>query len=101
MSVGQVGGDEESETHSDSPWFAGVLGDDEEVRLSWSATEVHWANEWQSAPDETEFVATDRRVVFATRDGTTSIGYDHVWAVMTDAAADGFDVSSAFVASGG
>lgn len=99
MSVGRVDADEEfADQHAE---FADALADGEEVRLSWSATEVHWADEWRSVPDEATFAATDRRVLFVAGDSTTSIGYDHVRAVITDSATGGPDLSTAFVACGG
>jgi hypothetical protein len=99
MSVGQVGSDGDSEAEGRP--FAGVLAADEEVRLSWSATGVHWAHEWRSAPERTTFAATDRRIVFGAEDAPTSIGYDHVRAVETDSASTGPGLSTAFLGCGG
>ncbi|UPV99842.1 hypothetical protein M0R88_15150 [Halorussus gelatinilyticus] len=100
MSVGEVGvedGERDLPAAIEAELQAG-----EEVRRSWTAGNVHWANQWQVLPDSpTHFAATDRRVVFATGDETTSIGYNHVRAVETDPADDGMDLSVAFRACGG
>lgn len=82
--------------------FADVLAADEEIRLSWEATEVRWANErWTNLQSPTAFAATDRRVVFETGETATSIGYDRIRVVKTDAASDGRDVSTTLVGCGG
>lgn len=82
--------------------FADVLADDEEVRLSWEATGVQWANErWTDLQSPTAFAATDRRVVFETGETATSVGYDRIRAVKIDAANDGRGVSTALVGCGG
>lgn len=82
--------------------FADVLADDEEVRLSWGATGVRWANErWTDLQSTTAFAATDRRVVFETGETATSVGYDRIRAVKTDAASDARGASTALVGCGG
>lgn len=82
--------------------FTDELADDEEVRLSWTAGEVRWANQWGADVESpTAFAATDRRVLFETGDGVTSIGYNRVRAVNTDSAAGGPDLSMAFLVCGG
>ncbi|WP_135851163.1 hypothetical protein [Halorussus salinus] len=100
MSVGEVGVEEGGR---DLPAaIEAELEASEEVRRSWTAGNVHWANQWQVLPDATtHFAATDRRIVFATGDETTSIGYNHVRAVETDPAGGGMDLSVAFRACGG
>lgn len=97
MSVGRV---EDGEASTERVPFADVLEATEEVHRSWEATDVHWANQWRSAPDATAFAATDRRILFATEGGQTSIGYNHVRAVETDTS-DAMDLSVAFVVCGG
>lgn len=100
MSIGQFGDEEIPDEHETR--FRDRLESNEEVRLSWTASNVRWANQWHPAPESpTHFAATDRRILFETRDGVTSIGYEHVRAVRTDPASDGPDLSLAFVACGG
>ena len=97
MSLGRAEGDVRDEARSR---FADELADGEEVRLSWTASDVRWANQWGADLDSpTAFAATDRRVLFETGDGVTSIGYDRVRAVHTDSAT-GPDLSVAFLACG-
>ncbi len=100
MSVGDVGVEE---GERDLPAaIESELQPREEVYRSWTGGNVRWANQWQVLPDApTRFVATDRRIVFATGDETTSIGYNHVRAVETDPASGGMDLSVAFRACGG
>ena len=82
--------------------FRDEMESTEEVRLSWTASNVRWANQWQPTPDSpTTFAATDRRILFETETGVTSIGYNHIRAVRTDAVGDDLDLSVAFVACGG
>ena len=82
--------------------LADELADGEEVRLSWTAREVHWANQWGYDLDSpTAFAATGRRILFETPDGVTSIGYNRVRAVNVDAPTGGPDLSLAFLACGG
>lgn len=101
MSIGRVEDDPETSA-AGRERFADELDDREEVRLSWTATDVHWANQWGFDLDSpTVFAATDRRVLFETADGVTSIGYDRVRAVNADSANDGPDLSVAFLACGG
>ncbi|MFC7080513.1 hypothetical protein [Halorussus caseinilyticus] len=100
MSVGEVG--VENAPDDSATRFEAELEPDEEVRLSWTASGVHWANQWGIDPETpTAFAATDRRVLFETEDAITSIGYNHVRAVKVDAAGGELDLSVAFVACGG
>ncbi|UPV73801.1 hypothetical protein M0R89_14800 [Halorussus limi] len=100
MSTGRHG-TEEAPDERDVP-FRDQLESAEEIRLSWTGSDVRWANQWQTLPDTpTSFAATDRRVVFATGDETTSIGYNHIRAVETKPAGEGLDLSVAFLACGG
>ncbi|WP_128478246.1 hypothetical protein [Halorussus pelagicus] len=100
MSVGEVGVED---TASDYPAAIETeLQTGEQVRRSWTASNVRWANQWQTLPNApTQFAATDRRVIFTTGEGTTSIGYNHIRAVETDPAGEGLDLSAAFLACGG
>jgi len=103
MSVEEVGGERRDDA-GDRPVerFAAELQSGEPIRFAWTATGVRWAN--QSAYDvstPTTFAATDRRVLFETDESVASIGYDRMRAVETTPAAEGFDVSTAFLASGG
>lgn len=77
-----------------------ALADDEAVAMTWQATGVRWADQRGSDSGATTFVATDRRVVFAAEEGTTSIGYGHIRAVRTDTASGGPGVSTAIVGCG-
>jgi len=103
MSVGEVGGERRDDaTGEPGERFAAELRSGETIRFAWTATGVHWAN--QSAYDvstPTTFAATDRRILFETDESVASIGYNRMRAVETTPAAEGFDVSTAFVASGG
>jgi hypothetical protein len=100
MSTGRVGV-EETPDERDGP-FRDRLESSEEIRRSWTGSDVRWANQWQPTPDSpTAFAATDRRVLFESDDGVTSIGYNHVRAVRTDPAGEGLDLSVAFLACGG
>ncbi|WP_276301040.1 hypothetical protein [Halorussus lipolyticus] len=100
MSVGRTEG-------SDSPpgtptAFADALERNERVHRTWEASNVRWANQWQPTPDSpTAFAVTDRRVLFETEEGVTSIGYNHIRAVRTDPAGEDLDLSVAFVVCGG
>ncbi|WP_435178622.1 hypothetical protein [Halorussus sp. AFM4] len=101
MSVGEVSGAADGDAEG-AGRFEAELERTEEVRLSWEASGVRWANQWGIDPDTpTRFAATDRRVLFETESGTSSIGYRHVRAVKVDAASDGLDLSMAFVGCGG
>jgi len=102
MSVGEVGGERRDDA-DDKPGerFAAELQAGEEVRFAWTATDVRWAT--QSASEvstPTTFAATDRRILFETDASVASIGYSRMRAVETSPATDGFDVSTAFLASG-
>ncbi|WP_134670923.1 hypothetical protein [Halorussus marinus] len=103
MSVGEVGGgrrDDAAEKPSER--FDDELQSEESVRFSWTATGVRWANESiHDVSTPTTFAATDRRILFETDESVASIGYDRMRAVKTSPAAAGFDVSTAFLASGG
>ncbi|WP_137286927.1 hypothetical protein [Halorussus salinisoli] len=100
MSVGEVG--VENAPDESATRFEAELETGEEIRLSWEASGLRWANQWGiDAETPTAFAATDRRVLFETGETTTSIGYDHVRAVKVDAAGDELDLSVAFVACGG
>jgi hypothetical protein len=100
MSVGGVEGDADGLGEPRNR-FADELAADEEVRLSWTASDVRWANQWGADLDSpTAFAATGRRVLFVTDDGVTSIGHDRVRAVHTDAPTGGPDLSMAFLACG-
>jgi hypothetical protein len=98
MSIGRV---EDAQLEDPRGRFADELADGEEVRLSWTASDVRWANQWGADVDSpTAFAATDRRVLFETGDGVTSIGYNRIRAVNTDSAT-GPDLSVAFLVCGG
>jgi hypothetical protein len=101
MSIGRTEGDA---LHREEPpnRFADELADGEGLHLSWTASDVHWANQWGADLDSpTAFAATDRRVLFETDDGVTSIGYNRIRAVHTDSATGGPDLSAAFLVCGG
>ena len=101
MSVGEVSGAADG-TPDGSARFEAVLESTEEIRLTWEASGVRWANQWGIDPETpTAFAATDRRILFATESGTSSIGYGHVRAVKVDSAGDELDLSMAFVGCGG
>lgn len=100
MSVGQVG-DQHGDREAPDP-LAERLQPGEEVRLSWTATGVRWANQWNvDTGTPTAFAATDRRVLFETADGATSIGYNRVRAVNVEPPRTGPDLSTAFIVFGG
>ncbi|NHN58652.1 MULTISPECIES: hypothetical protein [Halorussus] len=100
MSVGEVSAPDGDD--GGSARFDAELESTEEVRLSWEASGVRWANQWGIDPETpTAFAATDRRILFDAESGTNSIGYRHVRAVKVDAAGDGLDLSMAFVGCGG
>jgi hypothetical protein len=113
MSSGRVEGDSEASVAEGERLADGLadgmadeladqLADDEEVHLSWTATDVRWANQWGADLDSpTVFAATDRRVLFETAEGVTSIGYNRMRAVNVDSPNRGPDLSVAFLACGG
>ncbi|WP_132058398.1 hypothetical protein [Halorussus amylolyticus] len=104
MSTGELGteADSSASVPNERARFADVLADDEEIRFSWDATGVHWANEHRSdIRSPTACAATDRRLVFATDDDAVSVGYDRIRAVKTDPGVEGPELSTLFLGGGG
>ncbi|NEU56952.1 hypothetical protein [Halorussus sp. MSC15.2] len=100
MSTSRLDG-EQVPDERDTP-FRDRLESTEEIRLSWTGSDVRWVNQWRMASDSpTAFAATDRRVLFETGETTASIGYNHVRAVKIDPAGERLDLSTAFLACGG